>query len=64
MNGWEFLDAYKKISLGDKMPKIIMLSSSINPDDEEKAKSMAEITEFRNKPLTFEMVEEIVGKYF
>lgn len=61
MNGWEFLDEYKKLKNGFiKKPVIIMLSTSINPDDKQRAESTPEVAGFENKPLTEEMILRII----
>jgi CheY-like chemotaxis protein len=65
MNGYEFLQEFKKFD--EKLsfhPIIIMLTTSINPDDQEKALSTKQVVEFQNKPLTVELLNEVVGKYF
>jgi hypothetical protein len=41
-----------------------MLTTSINPDDEEKAKSNPLVYGFENKPLTGEELKDIIRKYF
>jgi hypothetical protein len=41
-----------------------MLTTSLNPDDLEKAKEIREINSFRNKPLSVEMLNEILDTYF
>lgn len=65
MNGWEFLQEYKILEKNQPVkPVMVMLTTSLNHDDEQKAKGMAEINEFRNKPLTRDMVAEILQKYF
>jgi len=65
MNGWEFIEEYKKLSeeLQGKM-LVVMLTTSDNPDDEARAKSMGELAGFKTKPLTKEMLEEITKKYY
>lgn len=64
MNGFEFLLEYKKLSEDLKSRVvIIMLTTSLNPDDHEKAKSF-EVHEFENKPLTAEIVRQTIDKYF
>ena len=50
MDGWEFLEAYAQISV-EKSPIIIMLSTSLNPDDATRAKENPLVKCFRNKPL-------------
>ena len=65
MNGWEFLEAYDKLEEKYKSRAIvIMLTTSENPDDKTKAKAMNIASDFKTKPLTQEMLEEIVAKYF
>ena len=64
MDGWEFIEKYSKLQQVDKSPIIIMLSSSIDPTDEYKARSMAQVSGFRSKPLTFGLAKEIIDLYF
>ena len=65
MNGWEFLEEYRMLDEKFKSRAIVvMLSTSENPDDRMKAKTMNIASHFKTKPLTKEMLEEIVNKYF
>lgn len=64
MDGWAFLEAYKKMQPAEQMPYIVILSASANPDDELRAETMKEIGGFYHKPLTGEMLREITGKYW
>ena len=65
MNGWEFLEEYAE---PDKQFQgkaiVIMLTTSDNPDDKMKAKAMKVASDFKTKPLTQEMLKEIMEKYF
>jgi len=63
MNGWEFLAMYKGLNTGQKT-KIVMLSASINPDDEAKAHTYPEIAGFAGKPCTNEMIDKILSSHF
>jgi CheY-like chemotaxis protein len=65
MNGCEFLDKYKELEKA-KQGKIviIMLTTSLNPDDKVKASQMPEIAGFENKPLSPEMIHRVLHKYF
>jgi len=65
MDGWEFLDEYKKLHK-DKQGKIIvvMLTTSLNPDDKVKAHEMPEIAGFESKPLTEEKLNKILKEHF
>jgi len=64
MDGWEFLNAYK--SLKDQQDKIIivMLTTSLNPDDKIRATTIPEISGFQTKPLSIEMLNGIVQEHF
>lgn len=61
MDGWEFLAAYRNIDKKDKPVSLIMLTTSLNPEDEQKALDSAEVTDYKSKPLTHEMVTEILS---
>lgn len=58
-NGWEFLDRYKKMVPASGRSRIVVLSSSANPDDKKRAEGSPEIAGFYNKPLTKELLLEI-----
>ncbi len=65
MDGWEFLEEYRELK--DNLPHspvVIMLSTSLNPDDKLKALSIPEVSEFCNKPMTTEMITSTIAKYF
>lgn len=65
MNGWEFLEVYNQLETKHKSEVIVvMLTSSVNPDDRKKAESMGIVADFIQKYLTQEKLEEILGKYF
>jgi len=64
VNGWEFLGEYDRL---DKELKsravVVMLTTSANPDDVVRAKSWGCVSELITKPLTPEMVKELIRKY-
>ncbi|SRR5258706_3682115 len=65
MNGWEFIEEYKK--LDDELrckAVVVMLTTSDNPDDKDKAKNLGILGDFKTKPLTKEMLHEVIVKYF
>ncbi|QEC43905.1 response regulator [Pseudobacter ginsenosidimutans] len=65
MDGWEFLDEYKKLTPDQKARVVVvMLTTSYNPEDEVKAKNHNMIAAFRNKPLTTEMLMDVLQEYF
>ena len=65
MNGWEFLESYKKLNAEHKAKVVVvMLTTSTNPDDKKRAEQFSEIVAFNSKPLTEEMVKEVLDRYF
>jgi CheY-like chemotaxis protein len=64
MNGWEFIEHYKSMesSLQNSMI-VVMLSTSENPDDKALAKTHQILSDFKTKPLTKEMLDEVLEKY-
>jgi CheY-like chemotaxis protein len=65
MNGWEFLEKYNELSKEHRGEIIIvMLTTSLDPDDEMKARNIAGVTDFRHKPLTKKILDEILDTYF
>jgi CheY-like chemotaxis protein len=65
MDGWEFLEKYKNLKDGQKGKVIVvMLTTSCNPDDEWRAKDSPYVSGFANKPLTQEMVDNILNRFF
>ena len=65
MNGWEFLEQYKHLDAKQRARVLIMiLSTSANPDDIKRAKEIEEVTGFKTKPLTEEMMTGILNQYF
>jgi CheY-like chemotaxis protein len=63
MNGWEFLEEYNKIEHAHQVI-IAMLTTSDNPDDKKRAQKVDRVSEFKSKPLSKEMLESILEKYF
>lgn len=64
MNGFEFIEKYKEIKEKQKGKNIVvMLTSSINPEDKEKALKIEEISDFKSKPLSIAIAKELVNQY-
>jgi len=61
MDGWEFLDHFSKeeYTSAFKNTKIIVLSSTIDPNDIEKSKTYPMVLDFLSKPITKEIVENL-----
>ena len=65
MNGWEFLEEYKDLAPEQKAEiVIIMLTTSVNPEDKEHAEKIKEVNGFETKPLTTEKLNGILAQYF
>ncbi len=65
MNGWEFLEQYKHLGEVQKAKVVIMiLSTSANPDDIKRSKEIQEVTGFESKPLSKELMTEILKQHF
>ena len=63
MNGWEFLEEYRKINVRHRII-MVMLTTSLFPEDKSKAEAMPGIAGFENKPLTAEKVKAVLKKHF
>ena len=61
MNGWEFLEEYRELPHHKKAKALIMLTTSLNPDDYAKAKTFDEVNDYQNKPLSIEKIREILA---
>jgi len=58
MNAWNFLDGLKELN---NNTDVIILSSSINPEDRIAAESYSNVKAFLNKPLSKENIRKIIG---
>jgi CheY-like chemotaxis protein len=70
MNGWDFLEDYL-MKYADRLPdiKVVILSSTVNPEDFSRANRYDIVIDFINKPLTTEglmelMQNEQISEYF
>ena len=64
INGFEFLKRYNEMVFDNKSSIIIvMLSTSLNPRDKEKAETL-NVKDYLNKPLSKEGMNELLEKYF
>jgi CheY-like chemotaxis protein len=63
MNGWEFLELYAQIQNGSTSDHIVMLTSSIDPEDKQRAEEFKNVSGYRSKPLSIDMLEKLVERY-
>lgn len=60
LDGFNFLDEFEKLDTQIKsMMKIVMLTSSVNPDDIEKSKKYPRVFKFIHKPLTEKILSQL-----
>ena len=65
MDGWGFLEEYNKLSEDQKAQiVVVMLTTSLNPDDRVKAESDPNVGAFANKYLDEESLLEILKANF
>ncbi|MDR6782077.1 response regulator RpfG family c-di-GMP phosphodiesterase [Pedobacter africanus] len=65
MNGWDFMAEYKKLDEKHKARiVVVMLTTSLNPDDELHAAKVEEIATYLHKPLNMQAFSTIADKYF
>jgi CheY-like chemotaxis protein len=65
MNGWEFIEVYKRLDAKfHKSMIVVMLTTSENPDDIDRAMMNGLLADFKSKPLTREMLESVIEKYW
>jgi len=63
MDGFQFLDEFEKLSDNTKdRCKIVMLTSSINPQDVNKSKKYSYVKKYINKPLSQENLQKLFSK--
>lgn len=63
MDGWEFLEEYEKLEPEFKAKTVvIMLTSSLNPDDRDKALSYGDVDAMYNKLLDTTILKDIEEK--
>ena len=65
MNGFEFLTEYHQLSDDLKSNVVVvMLTTSLNPADQNRAEAFGEVTGYNNKPLTKDMLNSIMAEHF
>ncbi|PJJ07159.1 CheY-like chemotaxis protein [Flavobacterium sp. 1] len=63
MGGWEFLDLFNNSHYyNSNNTKVIILTSTIDPEDIKKSKSYSNVIEFLSKPITVEMLNYLTSK--
>src|ERR1700760_672074 len=61
MDGWEFLEKYRSLPPERKADIVlIMLTTSLNPDDERRTKAIPDVSGFENKPLSQQRLNHLL----
>jgi CheY-like chemotaxis protein len=64
MDGWGFLEIFNEIkSTLNFGTNLFIVSSSINPDDEDRAKSNSAVIDYLPKPLTVDRLGKLKASY-
>lgn len=65
MTGWEFLEEYNKLDLQlHGRVVVVMLTSSTNAEDMERAAGLVMVADYQIKPLTKPKLQEVLEKHF
>lgn len=63
MDGWDFLENYNSMCLSKELKTMLyVVSSSIDPYEMEKARSLESVTDYLVKPVSIEDFEAIFNK--
>jgi CheY-like chemotaxis protein len=64
MNGWDFLEELEQIKdTLPPLPRIFILSSTVDPEDFSRAKSFSTVEDFISKPLDKDYLDTISGTH-
>ena len=63
MDGWEFLKHYATLNNNTTVDKVVMLTSSIDPEDKHLAKKNVIISDMKPKPLTLRVINDLVKSH-
>lgn len=63
VNGWDFLDQVKTFDEDIQNIPVVILTSSMNPDDIAKSKNYTNVIGFLSKPLDVDELTEVMSQY-
>ena len=63
MDGWDFLNIFNTPKYSEVNTKIVVLSSTIDPEDHQKSKNFPMVIDFLSKPITTEMLNYLQTKF-
>ncbi|WP_055446319.1 response regulator [Lacinutrix mariniflava] len=65
MNGWEFIEEFKKIDTSfTSSIKIVMLTTSNSPEDYERSLTLDSVDDFINKPLSIDLLSNLIEHHY
>jgi CheY-like chemotaxis protein len=65
LNGWEFLQQYALLPAEQQAGAVVvMLTTSLNPDDEARATAISGVKAFSSKPLTLEKIDKVLAEFY
>lgn len=65
LTGWDFMDLYNQLDDRCKANVVVvMLTTSLNPDDYQRAQLNGHIVDFLQKPLRVEPLLDVANRYF
>lgn len=64
MGGWEFIDSFNNSDYSKaNQTKVVILTSTIDPEDIKKSRTYPNVIEFLAKPITVEMLQQLANKF-
>ena len=63
MDGWDFLNAFNSSKYSEVRTIVVVLSSSIDPEDHQRSKKSPMVIDFSSKPITTEMLSYLQAKF-
>ncbi len=65
MNGWEFIEAFEQLDEEvQEGIKMVVLTTSSNPDDYDKSKGNGIVDDYINKPLSNRILDDVLEEHF
>jgi CheY-like chemotaxis protein len=65
LTGWDFMNLYNQLDEQYKANAVVvMLTTSLNPDDYQRAQQNGHIVDFLQKPLRVESLLAVANRYF
>ena len=63
-NGWDFIKSYRQLFPEGIPAPVIVLTSSLNPQDQQQANGNPEVVDYLSKPLSKEKLDKIKAEFW